>query len=844
VLRKRRSAADAIRGVRNGAALYLTYGADGLLELNAESSLAIQQSDKPACSNSKEMLNGGWPAYEFGDAGSGFSDIARRSNGEPSLRLFSRSTADTPNRYAVEFQDEFNGYQQDSLSLVDVDDALLAGQEISASITALGLPNFNQAGRVLRLQLDKSIRGNTYVEFETGVRGIGLKPGDLITITYVKEGFQRQAFRVIRMAPGLNYRSILLTAQIHNDEWYVGGDGELGVIGGGRQPAIEAGVPKPLIGTIVDDEGFSQFEVEETPIETADGSYEVSLAVKFGVPARPSKSAPAIPLMSLAPRVIDDGGALVGGRSYYYAVSAVGSNAEESALSFVGRASVAAGITSGSVVLHDLSFAPDTTVFHVYRGTSPAHLMRIAKDEAVAAEWTDTGAEEELSGPPDANYHHANFYWRLELAPEVTAATHSATTAGNEALRMLPDEYRGKLVCITAGLGRGQERSITSNSDTIVTVSTAWEIEPDSTSKFVIVEPAWNFAALAETSPIVFRVPNREGATIHVSGRAANVHDRECAYELSPLTRWTIGGASADVDVPPIPVFGLNSAGQGMCEITGIGFETLEGTRSISGGSLTLHYRNELSEAPSLVLADAVDEESEEFRLSSMTELPIGSVLQVGSELVAINEILEDGMGLVVQRGALGSVPTSHPASDEMWDLDRKRFVLPFVRGIFGTPAGGSYSHVLAVPDIRIVGAELYVTNVKGNSQVGTNCYARLVDGGIRTLSGGQYSMQIDGVLSVQSDAVPAVSVEASHAIRDVFAHLMEPATGSDVEVVLTSDGEEFAALHIPAGETLSDPVLDGLKLPALQAGTNLGISVVGIGSDRPGAGLTVTIRL
>ncbi len=167
VVRKRRSAADVIRGVRNCAGLYLTYGQGGLLELGAESSIAIQQPVKPACSNSTEVLNGGWPAYEFGDAGSGFSDIARRSNGEASVRLLSRSTAETPNRYTVEFQDEFNGYQQDSLSLIDVADAVLAGQEISASMTALGLPNFSQAGRVLRLQLDKAIRANTFVEFET-----------------------------------------------------------------------------------------------------------------------------------------------------------------------------------------------------------------------------------------------------------------------------------------------------------------------------------------------------------------------------------------------------------------------------------------------------------------------------------------------------------------------------------------------------------------------------------------------------------------------------------------------------------------------------------------------------
>src|SRR5581483_2853823 len=109
-------------------------------------------------SNSVEPLNGGWPAYEFGDGTDGFTDIMRRDNGEASIRLWSKSTADTPNRYTVEFQDEFNEFQQDSLSLVDFEDAQSAGQEVTASLLALGLPNFNQAARVSRLHLNRAIR--------------------------------------------------------------------------------------------------------------------------------------------------------------------------------------------------------------------------------------------------------------------------------------------------------------------------------------------------------------------------------------------------------------------------------------------------------------------------------------------------------------------------------------------------------------------------------------------------------------------------------------------------------------------------------------------------------------
>jgi hypothetical protein len=175
--------------------------------------------------------------------------------------------------------------------------------------------------------------------------------------------------------------------------------------------------------------------------------------------------------------------------------------------------------------------------------------------------------------------------------------------------------------------------------------------------------------------------------------------------------------------------------------------------------------------------------------------------------------------------------------------LERKAFVLPFLKGVFGTPASGSYSQVLVVPDIRIAAAEMYVTNVKGNSQVGVAAYSGLVDGGMRTLSGGQVSMQIDGPLAVQSDAVPKLSVESSHSVRDIFATVTEPSTGNPIEIRVTKDGEPYCNLIIPADATLSN-VIEGVMLPPLTGGWNLGLDILSAGTDRPGAGLTVTIRL
>src|SRR5262249_55413005 len=110
--------------------------------------------------------------------------------------------------------------------------------------------NFDQAKRVLDLQLTKSIAGNCFVELETTVRGIGLAPGDLIAVTYLKEGLERQPFRVVKLAPGVNYQTVVVTAQWHDDAWYPPGGANSA---GGRRPGgAVVGLPRPLVGSVVD----------------------------------------------------------------------------------------------------------------------------------------------------------------------------------------------------------------------------------------------------------------------------------------------------------------------------------------------------------------------------------------------------------------------------------------------------------------------------------------------------------------------------------------------------------------------------------------------------------------
>ena len=225
-----------MRGVRNACGLYLIFSSAGLLQLNVEDTLAGQQPTQIASSNSTEALNGGWPAYEFGD--NAFSGIARMINGEASLTVSSRDAADSPNRYTVEFQDQFNQYQQDSLSLVDVADSQLFGQDVVTSLAALGLPNLDQAVRAAALQLYKSVDGNTYVEFDTSVKAVGLRPG-APDHTYLRE-------RRIHAPTIPDHRDI--TKPQLSDCYHHGADSQRRVVYGGECRSGRAGTAAEFPG--------------------------------------------------------------------------------------------------------------------------------------------------------------------------------------------------------------------------------------------------------------------------------------------------------------------------------------------------------------------------------------------------------------------------------------------------------------------------------------------------------------------------------------------------------------------------------------------------------------------
>jgi hypothetical protein len=838
LIQKRRSAGDVIRGIRNSARMYLTYGTGGTLQLHIENTAAVQSPVKPVCSNSKESLNGGWPAYEFGDGSNGFSGILRRQNGEPAVTVYSRGISDTPNCLTVDFQDGLNGYQQDSYSVVDPDDVARAGQQVTSGLMAIGLANYDQAARILKFQLDKSVRGNTYVEFETSIRAFGVQPGDLITLTYLKEGFVRQPFRVVKLSPATNYRTAVITAQIHDDAWYSDSTGQTTSPGSGQQGSSGIGIPRPLLGSLLDDDGNVQFGIIESDSTSGDGSVEAVASVSFTAPAGQGAAGPGIPLIGLTP-VVQAGGTLQGGQVLYYAVSAVDGSGNEGSLSFLVRAVITIG--GSKVTINGLSLPTGAAAFHVYRGVTPAAMYRIASDQPLATEFVDTGLPDQLIAPPDANFDHANFYWRMELQPEIAVTTHAPSQAGNSTLAMDVNAYRGMTVRITRGKGAGQEQSIAANDATTLTTTRPWVIEPDATSFFAIAESGWHFAALTKSSPVQFPIPNRSGEVVQITGRSANVNDVESAPELSTVTRWQIGGSgSGDADVPPVPFFGLSAVGGGVVNLSGVSFGTLDNTQTISAATLTMYSWDELQGLTRFSLAAPLGSADSSLVLNLAGTAGAGDMVQVDAEVMRVTAV--EGAQYIVARGMHGTQAVAHDAAAAVYHLAAKTAVAPFAPNFFGSPYSGSWNYAMVMPDVRIATAQLFVTNQKGDSPPATIALTHSAESGMRTYAGGQYSLQVDGYLAIEESATPAVVVDAKRSVRDIYGVLGTAADGP-VTFQVNVNGAVLCQCTFQPGLTVSS-VVNGLTLPPLEQQAQLTLSIVTVGQAYPGADLTVVVRL
>jgi len=223
-----------------------------------------------------------------------------------------------------------------------------------------------------------------------------------------------------------------------------------------------------------------------------------------------------------------------------------------------------------------------------------------------------------------------------------------------------------------------------------------------------------------------------------------------------------------------------------------------------------------------------------------------GDLIQIEAEIMVVQQSVDAATSIQVSRGSHGSSATGHSTQAATYVLSKKTFIMAFPLDFFGSPASGSYAFPVAIPEVRIGAAELFMTNAKGNSPVAAQSFTGTSDLGLRTLSGGQLSIQVEGPLAIQTNAAPPLLVDSPHSVRDVYAVVEEAPAGGPITMQVTQNGQPYCQLTIPAGVTVSN-VVDGSALGPLLNKSQIGLdilSVVQTADLQPGSDLTVSIRL
>lgn len=204
--------------------------------------------------------------------------------------------------------------------------------------------------------------------------------------------------------------------------------------------------------------------------------------------------------------------------------------------------------------------------------------------------------------------------------------------------------------------------------------------------------------------------------------------------------------------------------------------------------------------------------------------------------------VQNEGLAYQVTRAMHGTLAVAYAAQVPVYNLSSEVIVVPFPLDFFGSPLSGNWSYPVLLPNTKVASAELFVTNSRGNSPTASINLTQSVDYGLRTLSGGQFSFQVQGFLAVDSNPAPNVVVEAAHAVLDVYAVVKQAPVGGPVQLTLSQNGSPYCTLTIPDGGTCS-PSVDGFGMP-LQAQAQLSLAITAVGPASPGSDLTVILRL
>lgn len=376
----------------------------GLLQLFIRQTLADQQpAAVPGSNYNTAILSvtaanataNGFVAYLIDE-----SVILQDGKGTPQMEgPYCLPNAQSPNAISFPFQDADNGFQDDSISVVDPDDVAraagyqLGGAQIPAGYTVRGISSFDQGIRIANTILAENFRGNPrldtrgsyFFQVTTTVRLEHLRVGHIVLFRYqalsLQPGTQLQSppgtgisgilCRVEAIKPASNYERMTVTLRWHDDRWYTDLYGQRGTPGySDPRQALPDRLPLPwkpfAQQPIASDSMYVSsewsFSVAQSYVTSADGSPIAQLAIGGCPPVNSFTTGTGRvqpPLMNIQAVTANTGGAIAGNQRIVMAIAAQDANGKWSQLSAFTSVTVPSGTNTNTVTTPNISW--DTT---------------------------------------------------------------------------------------------------------------------------------------------------------------------------------------------------------------------------------------------------------------------------------------------------------------------------------------------------------------------------------------------------------------------------------------------------------------------------------------------------
>jgi hypothetical protein len=248
------------------------------------------------------------------------------------------------------------------------------------------------------------------------------------------------------------------------------------------------------------------------------------------------------------------------------------------------------------------------------------------------------------------------------------------------------------------------------------------------------------------------------------------------------------------------------------------------------------------------MLSAAIQPADQSLNLTVAGSSAAGSFIQIEMEVMQIIGVLNNGTQYEVTRAMHGTTAVAHASQTLVYPLQAKVAIASFAREFFGSVGGAGWTLPVLLPDARVATAELFLTNSKGDSPTAVLSVTQTVDSGLRTLSGGQYSIEVDGFLAIENGVAPDLVMDATHSVRDIYAVVRAAPSDTPIQLTLNQtlpnqNPVVYCTLTIPVAAVIS-PSQNGFLLPPLATGARISLDITGVGGTNPGSDLTVIIRL